>query len=99
MDPDQFARLMEALFESALTDGMPVDGLASLKIDFGADGVKLTATPESGDPYEAEMSAEEVAAALELEMNSDERASSPPPPPNDKPADKPAPAASETQKA
>lgn len=99
MDPDQLEQLIAHVVSAALADGMPVDGLTSLKIDFGADGVKLTATPESGEAYEAEMGADEVAAALGLEVDDDAAEEPAAPKPAEKSAEKPAtPAASETQK-
>lgn len=79
MDPEQFENLIAAIVAAAVADGMPVD-LKDLTFGFSGDGVSIRATPTEGDAYEGAMSAEQVAAALEMdasEPNADAEAQEP----------------------
>lgn len=65
MEPDEaLPQILEAATHAALTDGMPAD-LAEITFAFGDEGVTIRAKASDGTDYEAEMSRDEIAAALD----------------------------------
>ena len=71
-DPaEMLGATLDAVAEAALADGMSGD-LKEITFTFGDDGsVAVKATPAEGDVYEASMSAEQVAAALDTDVTED----------------------------